>query len=271
MAITEREEFFLENGQLARRTGRRPSGRGMWPNAKHLNLAVAVEMSADGIHRVFRGAQHTKEFEMEAVARTYDFHFGDETGPDVGRHIPEEVVARIRTRVDEVAKKVAGRYRFLSNEERMTGALFGGLPREIEMGDWKVRFHNQGYSSVQKNAKETTTGADAGVVVEVRDRNTSVLKALWLQAKRVPEAPDQADVSKLPRLKEQMTSMSGFTRDGYALIFTPTEVYVTDGQRRWPFAEWLVQAARCERGDRRREMIVNTIDRDYLLEMTVTH
>jgi hypothetical protein len=35
-------------------------------------LAVAVEMCADGIQRVFRGRRHADALEREAVARSYD-------------------------------------------------------------------------------------------------------------------------------------------------------------------------------------------------------
>src|SRR5437588_797842 len=144
MAITEREEFYVENGHLVSRTGRRPCGYGRWPNANPRDLAMAEETAADGLSRVVGGERHSKAFEMEAVAQAYNFNFGDEHGPDVGQQIPHDVVDRIRTRIDEVAKKVTTQYRSLSNEERMTGALFGSLPREFDVGEWKVRFHNQG-------------------------------------------------------------------------------------------------------------------------------
>lgn len=269
-SLRTREEFFVEDGVLVRRTGRRPSGRGRWPNVRHRGLAVAVEMTDDGIHRVVRGPRHTLEREIEAVTRTYGF-FSSEDTPDIGGQVPSRVLDELRNRVEHVTKNVASRYRGLSNEERMTGSLFGQLPEYVPVDEWSIRFHYQGYSSTQKTAKEHRIGADAGIVVEIADGNSSVTKGLWLQAKRVDAEGVPDDVLALPRLRDQMASMTNHTRDAYALIFTPTEVAVTDGTKEWSFADWLIEAARCKRGDRSRAMITNTLDRDYLLEMTIAN
>jgi hypothetical protein len=267
--ISHREEFFVENGILVRRTGRRPRSRRQWPNSRNPNLAVAVEMTEEGIHRVVRGPKHTLEHEVEAVTRTYGFVF-NENAPDMSSQLPTELINRLRTEVDAVVDNVTSRFRSLSNEERMTGALFGQLPKSITIDNWHVRFHSQGYSSVQSSSKETQTGADAGLIIEVYDGTSSIVKALWLQAKRVLDPPEPHNIFRLPRLKEQMATMEIFTEDGYALIFTAESLSITDGVKSWSFSEWLVGAAQCQRGDRSARMITNTLDRDYLLEMTIT-
>lgn len=267
--VTHRDEYFIDNGNLVRRTGRRPTGRGRWLSERDPMLAVAVEMCADGIQRVFRGRRHTDELEREAVARSYGLRLNDQS-PNLGQRVPPKVVQQLRARVQSISDHVASRYRSLTNEERTTGALFSELPELLEVASWEIRFHSQGYTSVQKNAKETRTGADAGIVVEIRVGEESVAKALWLQAKRAESFSGPREALKLPRLADQMRTMNSHTSDGYAVIYTPHGVTVTDGKDSWAFADWLSSAVQCERGDRDPTAIVNTLDSDYLLEMTVS-
>jgi hypothetical protein len=106
--------------------------------------------------------------------------------------------------------------------------------------------------------------------VEVRDGSEAVTKALWLQAKRTADLPPMDEILDLPDLRNQMKVMDNLTPEGYGVIYTPSKVVVTDGSNQWSFGEWLTGAVQCERGDRNPTVIVNTLDRDYILEMTVS-
>jgi hypothetical protein len=266
---TFRNEYYLEDGELVRRRASRPTGYGPWRFAgDRSNLVVAIEMNEEGITRVIPGNRHSRELEAEAVHREYGFKANRNT-PDIGPRLPILVAEKIRREVSSAVDGVSARYRSLSNEERMTGALFGRLPEHIEVSGWSVRFRSQGYSSVGEDAKEGRVGADAGVVIELVDGPDSVVKGVWLQAKRTSVYPN--NILALPDLSAQMRKMRDYTRDGYALIFTPESAFVSNGDVRWSFADWLVEAVQCKRGDRNPELIADTFDRHHVLDMTVAH
>jgi hypothetical protein len=159
----------------------------------------------------------------------------------------------------------------LSNEERTTGALFEHLDGVYSASGWNVRIVSQGYSSAGAGAKEKEIGADIGIIIDIASKQARVLKVLWLQAKRTEQLPQ--DILGLPDLAGQLNRMQTRTDEGYALIYTPQGVHVfsaLDTSSQISLNDLLGTAMECVRGDRNPSLLVDTIDRDFVLEVLVS-
>jgi hypothetical protein len=88
--------------------------------------------------------------------------------------------------------------------------MHSSVPEWTSAG-WRVRIRTQEYSP---NVKEPKLGANAGILVEIRhSAGGRVVKAAWLQAKRVDVLP--VEPLRDAALDEQMQKMGTRTADAY--------------------------------------------------------
>lgn len=153
----------------------------------------------------------------------------------------------------------------------MTGALFAHLDGSYSANGWNVRITSQGYSSAGTGAKEKEVGADVGIIIDISSHHSRIIKVLWLQAKRTDQLPK--NILQLPDLESQLTTMRIRTKEGYALVYTPQGIHVYPAlniEKQLSLDDLLSTAMECARGDRNPSLLVDTIDKDFVLEVLLS-
>lgn len=181
---------------------------------------------------------------------------------DVWQDIPESVIQEIRQRLTDTVARVSERWHQFSNEETMTGALFGGAAGEV-IGDegWVATLE---FVEFSKQKKEGDLGADVAIVIVVRTRDgRHAVKTIWLQAKHTEALP--LDWRQLPRLESQLRRMRKHTKSSYGVIYTRHGAIIVspefDNNNNIPLEELVAVAMRCRAGDERAEIFAQSVER----------
>jgi len=157
---------------------------------------------------------------------------------------------------------VQANYGSFGSENNLTGALFDRLSDTIVEDGWTIVVRQQQYSP---NVKEPLLGADAGILVEIRDRDgNGVRKVAWLQAKK----RDDDD----PNLAKQLDDMRRRTADAYLIVYAADSTEVKGGpnlEETWSLDDWLDGVVECVRGDKALDVLLDTFDRKHLLTIAI--
>jgi hypothetical protein len=270
MGLTKRKEYHWIDGRVVPLVVERPKGLGPWPgyDARCSTLVVAIEDQ----HGIFVTASPGPESSDSRLKDAVALHFGIEgleQSPDIGTNVPEAVLNAIGAEVSEAVHRVTLLYQRHADEQATTGDLVGNLNFEREIQGWRVRVVGQGFSP---QTKEPRVGADGGILVDLMDgEGHRIIKASWFQAKRTHHLPDNLD--EIPDFREQVGKMEQRTAECYGVIYGPGGIRVFPRGRRdeeTTLDQVITSMMRCERGDRRIQIVSETLDRSFLLELIAT-
>ena len=97
------------------------------------------------------------------------------------------------------------------------------------------------------------------------------MKASWIQAKRTEQMPNRLE--DLQDVSDQVGEMQRRTKEAYLVVYTPEGIRVfrgTDLNEELTFDHLIVEMLRCPAGDRDRNLIIDTLDKRFLLRAVVT-
>lgn len=228
-------------------------------------LVAAVEDTPDG-PKIDSGNAATAT--LLALALIRNSRPGVRISPtDLGPHLPQVLVSQIVQIATDATNRIVQRFSRLNAEERMTGALSDRLDESVfsTSSGWKAGVFMEGFSS---QTKESQTGADIGILVDIRQGNRATLKAVWIQAKRDPN--DVVNPFALDDLASQMDDMARHTKESFGMIYSPSSVYLI--QREFPnqrleLPDVLSDILFCRHGDRRPTLIASTLERHHVIEL----
>jgi hypothetical protein len=265
-AALTRNEYYWEDDRLVCRANRRKSVHARWrlPGRKD-DLVVAFEDRGNA-KKVTPGRASTPSRIAHAILREERLS-ADPNAKDIGPSIPRELLSKASNVAKSAVDAVTRQFRRLPNEERKTGLISGDLNRfgVIEHEGWELTIILQGFSS---QTKEPIAGADVGVIVDVKNGGQQVSKGLWVQAKQAETTVDEP--LQLAGLKKQMGDMLDRTHEAYGLVYTPDGVFAFQGfdsQSRISLEDLISDTVACKRGDRRPELLADTVHEDFLIEM----
>jgi len=265
-ASTTRNEYYWINDRLVHEVNQRSSVYSRWRLRRSKRDLVATIEDRGTSKKIEHGQAATSTRIAHAMLRDERLQV-DPNSRDIGADVPEELVRRGAAIVQDAVVEVTRQYSRLSNEERRTGAIQYDLNRAgvIEHDGWQLTIILQGFAS---NPKEHETGADVGIVVDLKHGGKQVSKGLWAQAKQSDSMPEEP--LTLKDLKGQMADMLDRTEEAYGMVYTPNGVEVFHGwesQQTTTLSDVIGDVTACRRGDRRPEFLADTIHRDYLIEM----
>lgn len=265
-ASTTRNEYYWINDRLVHEVNQRSSVYSRWRLRRSTRDLVATIEDRGTSKKIEHGPVATSTRIPHALLRDERLQVDPNT-QDIGAEVPEELVRRGSAIVQDAVAEVTRQYSRLSNEERRTGAVQYDLNRAgvIEQDGWQLTIILQGFAS---NPKENKTGADVGIVVDLKHGGKQVSKGLWAQAKQADSMPEEP--LTLKDLKGQMADMLDRTEEAYGMVYTPNGVEVFQGwqsRQTTTLSEVIGDVTACRRGDRRPEFLADTIHRDYLIEM----
>jgi hypothetical protein len=191
------------------------------------------------------------------------------SGTDLGTQLPDHLVQRIARKADDATRDIVRNFISLTAEERKTGVLTNALNEyEVKSGDGlEAHVFVTGFS---QQTKEKFTGADIGIIIDIRRGRRATLKAIWIQAKR--DAKKVNDPLTLKDLISQLHQMQKYTKESYGVVYTPDEVYAFPGnnpQQRLSVSQIVKDVLKCVRGDRSPTVIANTLESNYVIEVVV--
>ncbi len=262
-----RAEYYFEPSGLVRRQNTRARHKRWKLVGDAATLVATIESAPNDSFKVQPGVEETADRIATAVRMERGMDAPGDS-PDIGPKLPSQVFERIRATADAASAKVTTQFGKLGAERPMTGALFSNIDDEFQVGGVNVKVSFQIFG---ENPKEKILGADGGIVIDISNGESRVIKAIWIQAKQAPDVP--AMMSNLSDLGEQARRMRARTSESYGLVFTPDGVRVSrlDGnEERISVGDLIVDAAKCLRGDRSNRIIAQTIDRDWLLLVEVS-
>lgn len=267
MSATRRTEYHVINGRLLPEIHKRPRGRGPWPGAKArgATLVIAIEKTPGRIN-VTEGRACNPELLQEALSCFFNLDGLWQQADFV--QIPDEVVNLASGVTVEAVMSVVRKHDQLAKEECSTGHLFGSLYCDERLNGWAVKVSYQSFSS---QTKEPLTGADCALLVDLKDdQGRRIVKVAWFQAKWVEGNPK--DVLNNSKLKGQLKDMAEYTSENYAIVYSPSQVEVFRHGKRSSTATLdsvVVLMLKCKAGDRNREVILDSLDREYLVRVKV--
>nr|WP_314643856.1 hypothetical protein [uncultured Pseudomonas sp.] len=268
MKSTDRTWIYFIDGKFLLRHTRRPTGKGPWPypDEEYSNLVMACEGRL-GNYKIDRGPK----FDKNLIPECLKLHLGfipDQFDPSIWHSVPPQIKDFVAERVRKAQRRVADQWWRVSNEETLTGVLFGGVETLHSEDGWDVQLR---YIEFSKQSKEPTTGADLAIVLDVEDaEGKRAFKSIWFQAKSTENIP--TDVLRLPRLEDQVIAMNAYTNEAYILVYSPKGVkaihprnpYVATG-----LDELLEKAMSCKAGDPSAELLGNSINRKHVLSVMI--
>lgn len=265
-ASLTRTEYYWIDDRLVQVENRRSSVYSRWRLRRLKRDLVATLEDRGKSKKIEHGPAATSARIAHALLRDERLQ-ADPTMPDIGGEVPEELIRRGTAVVQNAIAESTRQFSRLAKEERMTGALQYDLNRfgVIEHDGWQLTIILQGFT---ENPKENKTGADVGIIVDLKNAGRQVSKGLWAQAKQADAVPQEP--LTLPDLKGQIADMLDRTREAYGVVYTPNGVEVFQGwesQASITLEDVIGDVTACRRGDRRPEFLADTIHRDYLIEM----
>jgi hypothetical protein len=180
----------------------------------------------------------------------------------IWREIPEALIERIRQRFIGAISNLSERWHQFSNEEAMTGFLFGSAAgEEISEDDWVARLE---FIEFSKQKKEGEIGADVAIVIDVRTRDgRQAVKTIWLQAKHKEALP--SEWRHLPQLEDQVARMRKHTESSYGVIYTRRGAIIVspdfEDNEQLHLEELVAEMMRCRRGDESLEIFAQSVER----------
>ncbi len=265
-ASLTRNEYYWIDDRLVQETNRRSSVYNRWHLRKPKRDLVATIEDRGKSKKIEHGPAATSSRVAHALLRDERLQVDPNT-PDIGIEVPQELIRRGTAVVQSAIAEITRQFSRLAKEERVTGALQYDLNRfgVIEHDGWQLTIILQDFT---EKPKEKTTGADIGIIVDLKHADRQVSKGLWAQAKQADAVPDEP--LTLPDLKKQIADMLERTREAYGIVYTPNGVDLFRGwesQQTTTLSEVIGDLAACRRGDRRPEFLADTIHRDYLIEL----
>jgi hypothetical protein len=265
-AALSRNEYYWEKDRLVQRINERASRYGRWKQIGIGRELVAAIENRRGSKRVKIGSAYTPSRLAHAILREERLS-PNPASLELAFAVPQELIRIAAGVVGSAVKEVTRQFSSLSNEERRTGAITFALNRYgvIEFEGWELTIALEGFSA---QTKEPRTGADLGIIVDLRKGDVQVSKGLWAQAKEAEQLPP--DPLKLQDLKDQMRDMLERTKEAYAIVYTPNDIHVFQG---WAsdsitsLESVITDTVACRRGDRRPEFLADTVYRDFLIEL----
>lgn len=268
MKSTERTWIYLIDGELLLKHTHRPTGKGPWPHPDddHSNLVMVCEGKLGNL-KIDRGPQFNETLLPDCVKLHLGF-IPDQFDPSIWHSVPSQITDFIAERVREAQRRVTDQWWGVSNEETLTGVLFGGVQTHHSEDGWDVQLR---YIEFSKQSKEPTTGADLAIVLDVEDaEGRRAFKSIWFQAKSVENIP--TDVLRLPRLKDQVIAMNAYTNEAYILVYSPEGVKAIHPRNPSVSSgldELLEKAMSCKAGDPSAELLGNSINRKHVLSVMI--
>jgi hypothetical protein len=187
---------------------------------------------------------------------------------DVGHQVPDNVSRQfrevLRRRVQRALSAIRREWDQHASEQSIVGALITRLGFSFESGNWRVSVRPQEFSS---QVKEPLLGADVGWRVEVRSQDGTTTKALWMQAKRTERV--DPDPFTLKDFSEQFAKMERRTDAAYGLILNRYDVVVANRTTKSTLDGALYEAVVCLRGDRSTDVIAETLNSKYVVDIEV--
>jgi hypothetical protein len=146
--------------------------------------------------------------------------------------IDEKAQNAIASHIDSAAESVVRRFDNHGNENSLTAALGQELMRQpLRFGDTEVEFD---YRNFLEQNEEPVTGADGGIVVNIRTREQTIKKGVLFQAKRLPQRRPVKSLTmphdESRRLRRQIEGMLSITDDCVVVAHTRADIYVVDGE-----------------------------------------
>ena len=228
-------------------------------------------MALEGGTGTLRVVEIGPEYREEDRGECVELHLGhrpDNFSPTAWSRLPSEVKEFIADRAKTAQQSVATQWDWVSNEEAMTGALFGQIATSRRIAGWSVDIK---YIEFSKQSKEPGTGADLAVILEVMDSTgMRAYKSLWLQAKRAERAPQRYE--DLARVEGQVKAMQAFTHEAYIAVYTRTGVKVAkpSAQQSWRSLDsLLLDAMNCTAGDPSSTLLGDSMNRQHLLSVQI--
>ena len=267
MRARERFEYHLIEGRMVQRRLPRPQGKKLWRYSLDVPTLIAVVEPSGRSFSVHPGPAASTSLIVEAVSR-YMGLYADPRLPDLGPEVPVELAKDLSLHVAVVLQQALAQYDSFAEETDFTGFLKGALRREGFSHDgWNAEIKTWTY---KRRPKERDLGVDIGLIVDVIHRDLRTLKALWFQAKLADSLPE--DIFVLPDLAEQVSKMQRYTRESYALIYTPEKVLAFRGDQpreALPLDLLVYDGVLCRRGDRDPTVIALTGDSRLVVEMQI--
>lgn len=265
-ASLTRNEFYWITDRLIQEMNHRASVYSRWCLRRPRKDLVATIEDRGKSKKIEHGPVATSSRIAHALLRDERLHADPDT-PDIGIEVPQELIQRGTAVVQSAIGEITRQFSRLAKEERVTGALQYDLNRfgTIEHDGWQLTFILQGFT---EKPKEKRTGADLGVIVDLKHAGRQVSKGFWAQAKQADTVPDNP--LTLPDLKGQIANMLKRTPEAYGVIYTPNGIEVFQGwesRKRSTLSQVIGDVTACRRGDRRPQFLADTVHRDYLIEM----
>lgn len=258
MAAQERREYHWIGNRVVERIISRPRGTVSWHFDKYEPTLVATIEEQDRSFYLREGRASTPERIVDAV-RLYKGVLVDDSIPDFSGRMPGEVQEELRRRVNGAIISVTSQWGSFAEETDMTGHLKGELIKiDFERLGWSVAVKSWTY---KRYPKEDKTGADLGIIFDIKLGEDRLIKAIWYQAKIVRGIPSSLD--NVPDLADQVAKMGKFTKEHYTLLYSPDGMVTTRGMdvsSFQPLADNLVDGAICVRGDRNPRVVADTVD-----------
>ncbi len=263
-----RRFYFWRQGRLEEIVKTRKSKFGSWSmDTEDPDLIVAIEETSDG---------PTLELGYAATPALLAWALIRNSRPglrisstDLGPQLPTVLIDQVVQITVEATNRLVQRFSRLNAEERMTGALSDRLDQSFvsSQDGWSAGVFVEGFSS---QTKEPLTGADIGILVDIRRGNSVTLKAVWIQAKRDPDSVKNP--LTLDELLGQMNDMAKHTKESFGMVYSPSSVYLVNRDapnQRLELSDVIADTLRCRHGDRRPTLIASTLERHHVIELTL--
>jgi hypothetical protein len=233
-------------------------------------LVCVIENDGNRVWLVERGPAFSEKLWQLALLD----HVGvrpSTTNKDLGRLVPHAVVAELSRRISDItrslAQDVARNWHNIGGETDLVAFALPHFNTEFESSAWKVAIRPQVFSS---QVKEPHIGADLGWLVDIGIGRQHVSKAIWMQAKRtVYDVTSVPDMFKLKDFSKQFAQMRSRTPEAFGLVFTPDEILVGDDKGLSTLDSLLTQVVICARGDRRQEIVAETVERYHVVVVDI--
>lgn len=267
--MVERYEYFWRNGRVHEHVSRKKGNRGRWPTPPYRREELIMTAQRVGKrNNLTFGPQQTPSRVTEALLR-FTRLFTDTSIADIGPLVPSGLRSEIAAELEFVARILVEQFESAAIEESQTG-VFTVLSNRIgtkRFGEWEVTIRTQAFSP---NTKEPRVGADVGVILDLRQGDRRVVKAVLIQAKRAEEPVSRP--MDIQDLQEQVAKMRETTDESYGMIFSDQQAFIFDPDEqdaRIDIGDFFLDMLSCQRGDREQVAVAQAYDKSAVIDVTV--